>query len=343
LPIKNRQGSNERFISVANLLARYSNQLPITYSFQVLDTVKQEDTRWSLVYDIKNLTVSFKFHSCNTIKVFDFKELGLLESVSSLGGDLSNCNFINNDGLNTVTSEENTQLIRNVFSLLSQEIEADIDYNLLYQMAILGNQNLKQSVPTKLVDEFNQCIHNLPNSSSLNYPDKVFDKITDWKKYSVIALGEATHGTKEFFELKHRLLKYLVEKHDIKALAYEFSFRKSLKINDYLINGIGNIDSLLSSEYWIQNNVEVKNMFYWMRSYNQYKKPEDKIHFVGIDNQGDAHYSKEVIKYLEKHYPSFIKTNKKLVTQINQLDKISYRKISQKKFLFRNDLFKELA
>lgn len=143
LPIINRQGSNERFVSVANLLAQFSNQAPLNYSFQILNTVEQKDTKWSLVYDIKNLRISFKFHSCKTVKVIDFMNLIKLESLSAFGGNLSDCNFISKDCLTTVTSGENTRLIRNVFSLLSQEMAADLDNNLLYQMANMGNQYLK--------------------------------------------------------------------------------------------------------------------------------------------------------------------------------------------------------
>src|SRR6056297_1662428 len=38
----------------------------------------------------------------------------------------------------------------------------------------------------------------------------VFNRFGDT---SVIGLGEATHGTKEFFQLKHRLIKYFIKNH----------------------------------------------------------------------------------------------------------------------------------
>lgn len=143
LPIKNRKGSNERFVSVANLLNQYKNQHPIAYSYQILDTVKQEDTKWSLVYDIKNLSVSFKFHSCEAVKVFKFKNLVNMENISGLGGNLVDCKLTGNDGLNTVSIEENTFLIQNVFSFYAQQDKSEVICNLLYQMAMLGNRNLK--------------------------------------------------------------------------------------------------------------------------------------------------------------------------------------------------------
>jgi len=143
LPIQNRKGSNERFVSVANLLKQYKNQHPIAYSYQILDAVKQEDTKWSLVYDIKNLSVSFKFHSCETVKVFDFKDLMGMQTISGLGGYLSDCKLTGNDGLKTVSTKENTFLIQNVFCFYAQQDNSEGICNLLYQMAMLGNRNLK--------------------------------------------------------------------------------------------------------------------------------------------------------------------------------------------------------
>ena len=143
LPVKNRKGSNERFVSVANLLKQYKNQHPIAYSFQILDTVKQEDTKWSLVYDIKNLSVNFKFHSCEMVKVFDFKDLVGLQTISGLGANLTDCKLTGNDGLKTVSTEENTQLIQNTLSLFYEKTKAETDTLLLNKITIHSNRNLK--------------------------------------------------------------------------------------------------------------------------------------------------------------------------------------------------------
>ncbi len=143
LPIQNRKGSNERFVSVANLLKQYKNQHPIAYSYQILDTVKQEDTKWSLVYDIKNLSVSFKFHSCETVKVFDFKDLMGMQTISGLGGNLSDCKLTGNKGIREVTAEENTQLIQNVLSLFYKKTKAETDTLLLNKITFHANRNLK--------------------------------------------------------------------------------------------------------------------------------------------------------------------------------------------------------
>jgi erythromycin esterase len=47
-------------------------------------------------------------------------------------------------------------------------------------------------------------------------PDSALDDLLPFQKVigdaQIVAMGEATHGTREFFQLKHRMLEFLVEK-----------------------------------------------------------------------------------------------------------------------------------
>ncbi len=47
----------------------------------------------------------------------------------------------------------------------------------------------------------------------------------------VVAAGEATHGTSEFFRFKHKLLQYLVEEKGFNVFGIEASFAEALVIN----------------------------------------------------------------------------------------------------------------
>jgi hypothetical protein len=77
------------------------------------------------------------------VKVFDFKDFVGLETISGLGANLTDCKLTGNNGLKTVSAEENTFLIQNVFSFYAQQDNSEVIYNLLYQMAMVGNRNLK--------------------------------------------------------------------------------------------------------------------------------------------------------------------------------------------------------
>jgi erythromycin esterase len=50
----------------------------------------------------------------------------------------------------------------------------------------------------------------------------------------IVSLGEATHGTREFFQLKHRLLEFLVTELDFAIFGIEANYPECLRINDYV-------------------------------------------------------------------------------------------------------------
>ena len=194
----------------------------------------------------------------------------------------------------------------------------------------------------RIIRELNNQIIELPGNMPLEYTDAFLNNLIDWNKYSVIGLGEAAHGAKNFFELKHRLFKYLVENHNYKVLAYEFSFRTSLKINDFVLYGNGNLNSLFAGELWIQDNYEVQDLIQWMRNYNTEKKESDKIHFVGIDNQLDAFYPERTIECIKKYFPEIVILNSSIIVEILELEPIRYKNINTQEYERRRDLFLEL-
>ncbi|MBN1939065.1 MAG: erythromycin esterase family protein [Candidatus Aminicenantes bacterium] len=130
----------------------------------------------------------------------------------------------------------------------------------------------------------------LPNGSPLGYPDDVFAALDPlFRRADIIGLGEATHGTAEFFELKHRLFRYLVECHGARVLGYEYDFRfgSALEVERYVTGGEGDPDRLLSGLYWTHRNREFRDLLVWLRRYNATRAGKDRIHFIGIDSQLD--------------------------------------------------------
>lgn len=99
----------------------------------------------------------------------------------------------------------------------------------------------------------------------------------------VVALGEATHGTKEFFQMKHRILRFLVERMGFTAFAIEASWPEANRIDRYVRAGEGNPEVLLSGLYfWTWNTREVLDMIQWMRQQNAAGR---QVGFYGFDMQ----------------------------------------------------------
>ncbi len=119
---------------------------------------------------------------------------------------------------------------------------------------------------------------------------------------SVIGLGEATHGTAEFFDAKHRIFKYMVENHGYKIFAIEADFGESLFIDEAVQQGnTAGIEALMNSKmhFWTWKTEEVKDMLEWMCTYNQGKAEEDKVHYMGVDCQFNTYHPDLARDYLQ--------------------------------------------
>lgn len=115
----------------------------------------------------------------------------------------------------------------------------------------------------------------------------------------IVSLGEGTHGTHEFFSMKHRIIKYLIEKMGFTVFAIEANMPEARKVNNYVLNGIGNPKDVLAGLYfWTWNTQEVLNMLEWMREYNASKK--GKIEFWGFDMQYPNVAIKNTLYFLHK-------------------------------------------
>ncbi|MFC7073015.1 erythromycin esterase family protein [Halovenus rubra] len=115
----------------------------------------------------------------------------------------------------------------------------------------------------------------------------------------VIALGEATHGTREFFQLKHRFLRHLVCNHDVRVFAMEANAPETLAINEYVVHGRGDPKDALNGIYfWTWNVDSVLTMVNWLREFNQGRPLADRVRFYGFD----AQYTTGAVAHLESYF-----------------------------------------
>lgn len=128
--------------------------------------------------------------------------------------------------------------------------------------------------------------------------DKLQEILKDKK---IVAMGEATHGTKEFFEMKHRMFEFLVEKMGYRLFAIEAEFGGAQDVNDYILYGKGNAeDAIKSMKFWTWSTEEVVDMVEWMRNYNENPEHKTKIKFYGFDMQSGDKNSARVLEYIKK-------------------------------------------
>lgn len=100
----------------------------------------------------------------------------------------------------------------------------------------------------------------------------------------IVALGESTHGTHEFFLLKHRLLEYLVRTMGFTVFAIEANQLAVERINTYVLDGTGTAQSSIRVMFRVWNTAPMLHLIEWMRAWNE-SHPDRMVRFVGYDMQ----------------------------------------------------------
>ena len=87
----------------------------------------------------------------------------------------------------------------------------------------------------------------------LRIEDEQLGILDDFADVRMVGLGEATHGTREFFQMKHRVFKYLVERHGYSAFLFEMDMAEARIFNDWVqLRTGGDIKQLMQEKmiFW---------------------------------------------------------------------------------------------
>lgn len=122
----------------------------------------------------------------------------------------------------------------------------------------------------------------------------------------LVLLGEASHGTHEYYHWRDQISRKLITNHNFRFIAVEGDFASLYELNNYVKNR-GEASSsarevLLKLDRWptwMWGNEEVVALAEWLRAHND-KLPEDqKVGFYGMDVY-DEWRSKDVVLDLLK-------------------------------------------
>lgn len=104
---------------------------------------------------------------------------------------------------------------------------------------------------------------------------------------TVVGFGEAAHSSHEFFTLKHRVFRHLVEHKGFRTFSLEAPWSTGLRLNEYLLYGTGDPRRIMSEDfqdtYLLWHTREYLALLRWMRAYNV-AHPGDPVLFHGNDS-----------------------------------------------------------
>ena len=144
-------------------------------------------------------------------------------------------------------------------------------------------------------------------------PNESFENLKQLDSYftgkQVIAMGESSHGTHEFFTMRHRIFKYLVLHHGFNTFFLEADYSNCLRVNRYIHGAEDDVKEITSSiGLWPWGTQEIADLISWMREYN--KEHTSKLNFIGCDMQQINTTIKELDRIIINYDPSLIDSTK---------------------------------
>ena len=159
--------------------------------------------------------------------------------------------------------------------------------------------------------------------------DSLIDLIGDAR---FVLIGEASHGTHEFYRIRAQISKLLIAQRGFNAVAVEADWPDAYRVNRFVRNAGSDIDSVEALDgfqrfpQWMWRNADVLDFVGWLREHNDQQAFEDrKCGFYGLDLYSLHASIEAVLGYLSKvdpeaakrarhHYSCFEQFGKKIET-----------------------------
>ncbi|UVS77359.1 erythromycin esterase family protein [Actinokineospora sp. UTMC 2448] len=147
------------------------------------------------------------------------------------------------------------------------------------------------------VDVVRACA--IPVEGGVPADDVLFDLVGDAR---FVLIGEASHGTHEFYGARARMTRRLIEERGFHAVAVEADWPDAYRVNRW-VRGHGEdrdaVEALGGFERfpaWMWRNTEVVEFLTWLRGHNERR---DQVGFYGLDLYSLHRSAEQVIAYLE--------------------------------------------
>lgn len=160
-----------------------------------------------------------------------------------------------------------------------------------------------------------------------NAKDKLIEHAGQCK---YVLLGEASHGTSEYYTVRAELTKRLIAEHGFRFIAVEGDWPSCYTLNRYVkgyANEVADAREALRDfqrwPTWMWANREVAELAEWLRQYNADKADQDKVGFYGIDVYSLWESMDEILKYLEAKGSEDLETAKRAFDALSRMIRTS--------------------
>ena len=136
--------------------------------------------------------------------------------------------------------------------------------------------------------------------------DALLDAVGDAR---IVMIGEATHGTHEFYRERALITQRLIEEKGFSGVAVEADWPDAYRVNRYVRGEGSDEDAAMSVgdfgrfPMWMWRNADVLNFIGWLRAHNDTQPPAERAGFYGLDLYSLRASIEAVLKYLNKVDP----------------------------------------
>jgi erythromycin esterase len=119
----------------------------------------------------------------------------------------------------------------------------------------------------------------------------------------IIGLGEATHGTREFAEWRTRIIERLVVEEKLTTLSLEAGWEETLRIDDYVRNGVGTARDVVSSlRYFPWRTQEFVELVETLRGINAGRDYKNRVEFLGMEVDPPQQMADAILKRVPQQH-----------------------------------------
>ncbi len=162
-----------------------------------------------------------------------------------------------------------------------------------------GSEALVRSLPQLVADHAEV----LPDIEDPGFA-ALFDRYAGAR---VLLLGEASHGTSEFYRARAAITRRMVERHGFNIIALEADWPDAATLDRIVRHRVpreGEEKAFTRFPAWMWRNREFDNFVRWLHGHNQGREPSEMAGLFGLDLYNLSGSMKAVIDYLSDKDPA---------------------------------------
>jgi protein-L-isoaspartate(D-aspartate) O-methyltransferase len=118
----------------------------------------------------------------------------------------------------------------------------------------------------------------------------------------IVLLGEATHGTSEFYRMRERISRELIERKGFSFIAIEGDWPDAARVDHYVRHAAyppSEWTAFARFPVWMWRNQEVREFVDWLRARNANVEPPKRVAFHGLDLYSLYNSIRSILEYLD--------------------------------------------